>query len=205
MIYLLNESTGVLVGVFDTIHLAEGYRSSIPGNEANTYTFLQRIDDMKYISRVTLVDGQYVYNNKSFWMDRSHLILEDYSAHYVKDLFGLDVSIDRFKIERQSNCTRLQRLTDTPSEVTLNMEVGLEFTALFREGCIKDRSKGSFTGLQIARQMDGLVLLLQSGSFKEGQEFLRDFVRNDYFTDDVLNHFSAMLASADVITYPDAV
>lgn len=204
MIYMINESTGVLVGLFDTIHLAEEYKESIADSNAHTYTLLQRIDEMKYISRVTLVDGQYVYNNKDFWLNQSHTLLEDYSSHYVKDVFGLDVSLERFKIERRGNCTRLQRLTDTPSEVTFNMEVGLEFIALFREGCIKDSNKGSYSGLQIGVQMERLVSLLQSGSFKEGRQFLDEFVRNEYFTDDVLNHFCAMLAAADVITYPSA-
>ena len=205
MIYLLNESTGVLVGVFDTMHLAEEYLSSIPDRVSHSYTYLQRIDDVKYISRVTLVDGQYVYNNKDFWQNQSHIILEDYSSHFVKDAFGMDVDEGRFEIERRNNCTRLQRIDDTPSEVSLNIEVGMEFISLFREGCIKDSNKGSYTGLQIAQQMFGLIPLLITGSFKEGRQFLSAFERNDYFTDDVLNHFSAMLEAADVITYPNAV
>lgn len=200
MIYALNESTGILMGVFDTLAMASEYITTKADTSSFNYIFLEKVDQVKYISRVAFVDGSCIFNNKNFWTVGANAIFQDFENHTVLDAFYVPVPKDRFLIEWQNNSTRLSCIIDTPSEVAYNMQIGQEFIALFREKCIKEE-RADYSGLDIAIQMAGLIPLLQTGSFKEAIEFLAVFPRNTYFTDSVLNHYSALLVASDAITY----
>lgn len=204
MIYALNESTGILVGVFDTLALASEFVNRMVDASHFNYVFLEKVDQVKYVSRIAFVDGSCVYNNKGFWTTTANDVYQNFEEHAVLDAFYVPVSKDRFLIEWQNNSTRLSRIIDTPSEVAYNMQIGQEFIALFREKCIKEE-RDDYSGLDIAIQTAGLIPLLQTGSFKEAIEFLAVFPRNTYFTDSVLNHYSALLVASDAITYRSTV
>lgn len=199
MIYSVNISTGLLVGLFSSEAEARDYVASFGSNDFK-YVFLEEVGSMKYVSRTVFSDGIYIYNNKQFWVDQAPYIYKDYENHSVLDVLGVPVTKERFHIEWISNSTRITKIIDTPSEVAYNMEVGQELIALFREKCITEEHS-EFSGLEIATQIAGLIPLLQTGSFKEAREFLAAFPRNTYFTDEVLNHFYNMLGAADAITY----
>ena len=61
MIYALNESTGVLVGKFDTLAMAEVYVEKIPDHENFVYTYLEDINSMNYTTNVGKPAGRYMF------------------------------------------------------------------------------------------------------------------------------------------------
>jgi len=201
MIYALNETTGILVGKFDTQALALSYINTLADHDSFTYTFLQDIKDMNYVSRVTFVDGSCIYNSKTFWVNEAYLVLQSFGDHEVLDCFGVLVTEERFRIEYQVNCTRLQAVVDNSTEVNQNMMVGFEFIALFREECISSPSLEGFSSLEIAAQTMQLVPLLLTGSFRESVMWLYGFTPNTFFTEERLGRYRTMLTVADVITY----
>lgn len=201
MIYAINEGTGVLVGKFDTLALARLHIGTLLGNTNFKYTFLQDVSSMNYVSRVTYVDGVCIYNSKDFWVNQSYQVLESFEGHEVRDCFGVDVTEERFRTEYEENCTRMQKVVDSATEVNHNMKVGFEFIALFREECINSPSLDGFSSLQIAAQTMDLVPLLLTGSFREGVMWLYGFTPNDFFTAERLARYRTMLTVADVISY----
>lgn len=200
MIYALNESTGVLVGKFETIAMAESYVSNIPDHANFVYTYLEDINSMNYTSRIVSVDGVVIYNNKSFWVDRAYSLVETYEGHIVLDNLGEVVSKERFIKEWRNNCTRLQSVIDPSSQVQGNMTVGFEFIALFREECITG-DLGGVAPLTIASKTEKLIPMLVTGSFREAQYLLTTIEVDTFFTQERLDRYIAMLAAADVIEY----
>jgi hypothetical protein len=200
MIYALNESTGVLVGKFDTLAMAETYVEGILDHANFVYTYLEDINSMNYTSRIVSVDGIVIYNNKSFWVDKAHALVDNYTEHVVLDNLGEAVSKERFITEWRNNCTRLQSVIDSASQVQGNMTVGFEFIALFREECIT-LDLGGVTPLTIASKTEKLIPMLITGSFREAQYLLTTIEVDTFFTQERLDRYSAMLASADVIEY----
>lgn len=201
MIYVVNETSGILLCKADTLALAVSFVNAItPVDPLANYSYLERIDSMRYISRVTFVDGICIYNNKTFWQDQSHLIEQDYASHVVTDPFGAPVTLERFSIERRSNCTRLSAVEETPAEVDYNMTVGFEFVALFREECILG-DLGTMSAMGIASATSNLIPLVITGSFREAQTVLTYMATDSFLTAERLARYKAMLASADIITY----
>lgn len=201
MIYVVNETNGVLLCKADTLALARTFVGSItPVDPLANYTYLERIDSMRYISRVTFVDGICIYNNKTFWQEQSHLIEQNYASHAVTDPFGAPVSLERFSTERHSNCTRLSAVEETPAEVDYNMTVGFEFVTLFREECILG-DLGSQSAMGIAAATANLIPLVITGSFRESRTVLGAMTPDSFFTAPKLARYRDMLAAADIITY----
>jgi len=200
MIYALNESTGVLVGKFDTLAMAEFYVSGITDHANFVYTYLEDINNMNYTSRVVSVDGVVIYNNRAFWVDKAYALVDTYGEHLVLDNLGQAVPKERFIKEWRNNCTRLQSVLDPASQVQENMTVGFEFIALFREECITG-DLGGVSPLTIASKTEKLIPMLLTGSFREAQYLLTTIEVDAFFTQGRLDRYSAMLAAADVIEY----
>ena len=166
------------------------------------YLILQEFD-MKYISRITYIDGQCVYNNKEYWTKtaaENPLTLENYSEHEVKDFMGKDVTFDRYIDELNNNQSRLAVIDGVAGEVDYNITVGNEFISLFREECIFTDFE-SVTPLEIAQKLLTVISLVQTGSFREAKMVLKQVEPDAFLTPERLQKYEDMLDSADAITY----
>ena len=138
------------------------------GKDIKDYLILQEFD-MKYVSRITYVDGVCIYNNKEYWTKTAvlnPLTLENYSEHEVLDFMGNPVSYDRYVDEFNNNMNRLVSLDGIAGEVEYNETVGKEFIGLFREECIKTKFEG-ITPLEIGLKLEQVISLVQTGAFRE--------------------------------------
>jgi len=200
MIYLVRNSMNYVIGVFDTIALAKTYLSSIGVTTYEDFSYLMRIEDMTYASRICYVDGICIYNNKNFWLNTSNTIYDNYESHTVTDFMNKIVYKDQFKQEMNRNSMRLNNIYTTSDEVNYNIDIGFEFITLFREECV-NADLGSLNGLSIASKTANLIPLIMTGSFKESLTVLSTYTTDEYFTTERLSKYKAMIASADVITY----
>ena len=156
---------------------------------------------MKVVSRIVYVDGECIYNSKSFWLsDMPAQILENYSEHEVTDFLGKQVDELRFKIEKDNNQSRLAAIEDSAGEVCYNIEVGNEFIALFREECIFTDFE-TVTPLEIAQKLLTVISLVQTGSFREAKIVLKRIEPDAFLTEERLQKYEDMLDAADAITY----
>ena len=170
-------------------------------NIAN-YIILQEFD-MKYISRITYIDGECVYNNKEYWTKtalENPLTLENYSEHEVKDFMGKNVTFDRYIDELNNNQSRLAVIDGVAGEVDYNITVGNEFISLFREECIFTDFE-TVTPLEIAQKLLTVISLVQTGSFREAKMVLKTIEPDAFLTTERLQKYEDMLDSADAITY----
>ena len=161
---------------------------------------------MKYVSRITYVDGKCVYNNKEYWTKiavENPLTLENYSEHEVLDFMGLPVTYDRYIDEFNNNISRLSVLDGIAGEVEYNIEIGNEFISLFREECVKTDFV-SITPLEIAQKLSSVIGLVQTGSFREAKQVLQTIENDDFLTPERLNKYISMMESADAIEYATA-
>lgn len=168
----------------------------------SNYIILQEFD-MRYISRITYVDGNCVYNNKEYWTKtavENPLTLENYSEHEVLDFLGNPVTYDRYIDELNNNVNRLVVLDGLAGEVEYNITVGNEFIALFREECVKTDFK-SITPLEIAQKLSSVIGLVQTGSFREAKQVLQTIENDDFLTPERIQKYIAMMEAADVIEY----
>ncbi len=168
----------------------------------NDYLILQEFD-MRYISRITYVDGNCVYNNKEYWTKtavQNPFTLENYSEHEVLDFLGNSVTYDRYIDELNNNVNRLAVLDGLAGEVEYNITVGNEFIALFREECVKTDFK-SITPLEIAQKLSAVIGLVQTGSFREAKQVLQTIENDDFLTPERIQKYIAMMEAADVIDY----
>lgn len=166
------------------------------------YLILQEFD-MKYISRITYIDGKCVYNNKEYWTKtaiENPLTLENYSEHEVKDFMGKDVTFDRYIDELNNNQSRLAIIDGVAGEVDYNITVGNEFISLFREECIFTDFE-TVTPLEIAQKLLTVISLVQTGSFREAKMVLKTVEPDAFLTPERLQKYEDMLDSADAITY----
>ncbi len=166
------------------------------------YLILQEFD-MKYISRITYIDGKCVYNNKEYWTKtaiENPLTLENYSEHEVKDFMGKDVTFDRYIDELNNNQSRLTVIDGVAGEVDYNITVGNEFISLFREECIFTDFE-TVTPLEIAQKLLTVISLVQTGSFREAKMVLKTVEPDAFLTPERLQKYEDMLDSADAITY----
>lgn len=200
MIYLLKKSTNYVIGSFDTITLANQYLNSIGITTYDDFSYLMRINDMKYISRICYVDDVCIYNNKTFWLTEGQNIYQTFDTHTVYDAFGSIIYKDRFKIELDNNSMRLNNIYTTADEVAHNMLIGNEFISLFREECV-NADLGSLHGLDIATKTANVIPLIITGSFKEAVTVLNTLIPDEYFTTERLLKYKDMIKAADVITY----
>ena len=166
------------------------------------YDLLQEFD-MKYVSRITYIDGNCVYNNKEYWTKtavQNPLTPENYSEHEVLDFMNLPVTYDRYIDEFNNNINRLSVLDGIAGEIEYNIEIGNEFISLFREECVKTDFK-SITPLQIAQKLSAVIGLVQTGSFREAKQVLQTIENDDFLTPERVSKYIAMMESADAIEY----
>ena len=168
----------------------------------SNYIILQEFD-MKYVSRITYVDGKCVYNNKAYWTKtaaENPLTLENYSEHEVLDFLGKSVTYDRYIDELNNNVNRLVVLDGLAGEVEYNITVGNEFIALFREECVKTDFKG-ITPLEIGMKLTPVISLVQTGSFREAKQVLQTMEPDPFLTEERMEKYIAMMDAADAIEY----
>ena len=172
------------------------------GKDIKDYLILQEFD-MRYISRITYVDGNCVYNNKEYWTKtavENPFTLENYSEHEVLDFLGNPVTYDRYIDEYNNNLNRLSVLDGIAGEVEYNIIVGNEFIALFREECVKTDFKG-ITPLEIGIKLSPVISLVQTGSFREAKQVLQTIETDPFLTEERIAKYIAMMESADAIEY----
>ena len=168
----------------------------------SNYLILQEFD-MKYVSRITYIDGNCVYNNKEYWTKtaiENPLTLENYSEHEVLDFMNLPVTYDRYIDELNNNINRLSVLDGIAGEVEYNITVGNEFISLFREECVKTDFKG-ITPLEIGIKLAPVISLVQTGSFREAKQVLQTMETDPFLTEERMAKYIAMMDAADVIDY----
>lgn len=169
------------------------------------YDLLQEFD-MKYVSRITYIDGNCVYNNREYWTKtavQNPLTPENYSEHEVLDFMGLPVTYDRYIDEFNNNINRLSVLDGVAGEVDYNITVGNEFISLFREECIFTDFQ-TVTPLEIAQKLLTVIALVQTGSFREAKMVLKTVEPDTFLTTERLKKYEDMLDAADAITYATA-
>ena len=169
------------------------------------YDLLQEFD-MKYVSRITYIDGNCVYNNREYWTKtavQNPLTPENYSEHEVLDFMGLPVTYDRYIDEFNNNINRLSVLDGRAGEVEYNITVGNEFISLFREECILTDFQ-TVTPLEIAQKLLTVISLVQTGSFREAKMVLKTVEPDAFLTTERLKKYEDMLDAADAITYATA-
>lgn len=176
-------------------HVFDLYKDDI-----NNYTILEE-SGMKVVSRIVYVDGECVYNSKSFWLsDRPAEILDDYGNHEVIDFLGNPVNDLRFKIEMDNNQSRLAAIEDRSGQVVYNIEIGQEMIALFKEECIVTDFK-TITPLDIADKLSSAYSLVLTGSFREAGTLFSKIEEDEFLTKERKQKYMDMLASADAIEY----
>lgn len=157
--------------------------------------------DMKYVSRITYVDGKCIYNNKEFWISAEAAeILNDYENHEVLDFLNKSVSKYRYETELNSNASRISAIDGVAGEVDYNISVGNEFISLFREECIFTDFE-TVTPLEIAQKLLTVISLVQTGSFREAKMVLKNIEPDAFLTEERLQKYEDMLDAADAITY----
>lgn len=200
MIYLYNNTTATMIGAFDSILLAKSYLNGIGITDYSDYIYLERIEDMNYISRICYVDDVCIYNNKDFWLNESQSISNNFELHTVLDSFNQVVSKHQFDKEMNQNSMRLNNIYTTADEINYNIKIGTEFISLFREECVNS-DLGEESGLSIASALSGVIPLVQTGSFDEAVYVISTIPRSLYLSEEKLNKYADMLKAADAITY----
>jgi len=197
-IYAIEKETNLLKYISDNLATLKGKIKNTGKTEEDFY-ILEDLD-MKYISRISFVDGVCVYNNKNYWINDAKTILEDFDTHSVLDFLGKPVDFARFTTEMNSNITRIAAIDGIAGEVEYNITVGNEFISLFREECVKTDFK-TITPLQIAQKLSSVIGLVQTGSFREAKQVLQTIENDDFLTPERVSKYIAMMESADAIEY----
>ena len=199
MHYAVNKETNLVKYSADNLYLLQ-HVFDLYKDDIHNYKILEE-SGMKVVSRIVYVDGECIYNSKSFWLsDTPAQILENYSEHEVIDFLGKSVDELRFKIEKDNNQSRLAAIEDRAGEVCYNIEVGNEFIALFREECIFTDFE-TVTPLEIAQKLLTVISLVQTGSFREAKLVLKTIEPDAFLTLERIQKYEDMLDSADAITY----
>ena len=199
MHYAVNKETNLVKYSADNLYLLQ-HVFDLYKDDIHNYKILEE-SGMKVVSRIVYVDGECIYNSKSFWLsDTPAQILENYSEHEVIDFLGKPVDELRFKIEKDNNQSRLAAIADRAGEVCYNIEIGNEFISLFREECILTDFQ-TVTPLEIAQKLLTVISLVQTGSFREAKMVLKTVEPDAFLTTERLKKYEDMLDAADAITY----
>lgn len=199
MHYAVDKGTNLVKYSADNLYLLR-HVFDLYKDDINNYTILEE-SGMKVISRIVYVDGECVYNSKSFWLsDRPAEILDEYGNHEVIDFLGNPVNDLRFKIEMDNNQSRLAAIEDRSGQVVYNIEIGQEMIALFKEECIVTDFK-TITPLDIADKLASAYSLVLTGSFREAGYLFSQIEEDEFLTKERKQKYMDMLAAADAIEY----
>ena len=202
MHYAINKETNLVKYSAGNLYLLQ-HVFELYNDDIHNYRILEE-SGMKVVSRIVYVDGECIYNSKSFWLsDTPEQILENYSEHEVIDFLGKSVDELRFKIEKDNNQSRLAAIEDRAGEVCYNIEVGNEMIALFKEECILTDLKG-ITPLQLANKLGNIFPLILTGSFREAKTLFLDLETDPFITEERKQKYIAMLDASDAIEYADS-
>lgn len=197
-IYAVNKSTGKLEYISaNLLQMKEKIRTDL--NNIEDYYILQDIS-MKYISRITYVDGKCIYNNSDFWTKEAIAVSENFDEHVVLDFMNKPVTKLRFETERNSNSSRITAIDGKAGQVLYNIEVGQEFISNFREECI-DTDFETVKPLEIAQKLLAVISLVQTGSFREAKAVLKTVENDEFLTEERIQKYIDMLDAADSIEY----
>lgn len=197
-IYAVEKITEKLLYISDNLATLKG-RIKNDGKTLEDFYILEDLN-MKYISRITYVDGTCIYNNKNYWLNDAKDILDDYSEHEVLDFLGNNIDYARYTTELNSNITRISAIDGLAGEIDYNITVGNEFIALFREECVKTDFKG-ITPLEIGIKLAPVISLVQTGSFREAKQVLLSLETDPFLTEERIQKYVQMMDSADAIEY----
>lgn len=202
MHYAVNKETNLVKYSADNLYLLQ-HVFDLYKDDIHNYRILEE-SGMKVVSRIVYVDGECIYNSKSFWLsDTPAQILENYSEHEVIDFLGNTVDELRFKIEKDNNQSRLAAIEDRAGEVCYNIEIGNEMIALFKEECILTDFQG-ITPLQIAAKLGNIFPLILTGSFREAKTLFLALETDPFITEERKQKYINMLDAADAIEYADS-
>lgn len=202
MHYAVNKETNLVKYSADNLYLLQ-HVFDLYKDDIHNYKILEE-SGMKVVSRIVYVDGECIYNSKSFWLsDTPAQILENYGEHDVIDFLGKSVDELRFKIEKDNNQSRLAAIEDRAGEVCYNIEVGNEMIALFKEECILTDFQG-ITPLQIAAKLGNIFPLILTGSFREAKTLFLNLETDPFITEERKQKYIAMLDASDAIEYADS-
>lgn len=199
-VYAVEKETNLVKYIAASLYLLKDIIHS-KGLQESDFYFLGDID-MKYVSRVVYVDGECIYNNVDFWLNRATDIADNYDEHTVIDMIGNPVDKKRFDIERYSNATRIACIDGTIGEAAYNIDVAQEMIALFKEECRLTKFTG-ITPLEIATKLTQAYTLILTGSFREARTVISQLEYDSFLTEERVNKYLAMLAAADAITYAE--
>lgn len=201
MMYLYNSRNAEVVGIFGEYSSIEDYYIDEKIINRSDFIILMEASQMTYISKICYVDGEIIYNNKDFWLNRAPAINEDFSNHSILDWRGRSVTELEFKNEFRTNFSRISNVKSHADEVAYNIKVGAEYISLFREETISTPTDNVDSGLGIATALSQLIPLVQTGSFKEAVIVMSFITRTNFLNDGLLKKYSDMLRAADIITY----
>lgn len=203
-IYVYSKKKETIVVTCSDLYAAQDYVKTHYKDEC---IILKDVEMQKFISSIITVDGKYVYNNKTYWTSLfAKDILEDYDNHTILDIFGKNVSKERYNVELWHNISKIAEIDGRAGQIEYNMQIGNEFISLFREECIlTDFTKDSDTSpMIIFSKLDTVINMLQIGAFREAKQFLvayREKIKDDFLTDERIDKYIAMLDAADAIQY----
>ena len=199
-IYAVEKATNLLTFTSDSIATIK-YAIEKLGKKDSDFYILEEFN-MRYISRIVYVDGECVYNNKDFWTSDLTDIVDNYDQHDVLDFMGKPVDYLRFKIENDNNRNRLFSIDGTAGQVEYNITVGSEIISLLREECISvDHGDVTPNSMFVKAFQNGIITALQVGCFREVIPYLDALERDEFFTEERINKYKAMITAADVISY----
>lgn len=210
MIYLVEKKAWKMYGVYDNFFDAKAY---IEKNKLNLDNFFVLTEfGVKYVNRITYVDGQCVYNNKKFWTGDLSDLFNNYENHSVKSFLddspikGPEViTKERFISEYNNMMNKLNNIDGRPGQMAFNIMVGDEFISLFREECILTEFT-TVSPLQISDKLDPVISKVKTGSFREAKYKIKELMAQDGFMDEFLTakrlqKYMDMLDAADIIEY----
>lgn len=191
-------STMKFIGSFHSLAAAKEY---VANNITENVIYLEEIN-MNYISKITFVNDECIYNNKTFWTQTAWKdeIVENYANYVVKDWLGNTIDSTRFQEELYQNNNRLCSIDGQPGETNLNQIVGRELISLL----MSEYSQTTTTTVDantVATKCGNIASYLTIGSFALAEAYLSTIENDEFFTTTLVNKYLAMLKSADVFTY----
>ena len=210
MIYLVEKKAWKMYGIFDNMFDATAF---LQKNKLNKDSFFVLTEfGVKYVNRITYVDGKCVYNNKAFWTSDLSDIIKNYDKHVVKSFLddspskGAEViTRDRFLSEYNNMLNKLNNIDGRSGQIDFNIKVGDEFISLFKEECILTEFT-TVSPLAISDKLDPVISKINTGSFREAKYKLKELMAQEGFIDEFLTvprlqKYMDMMDAADIIEY----